>query len=200
MTCVICEYPERRRLLLENLAKEGKDVEELGQQFRVPYEDVKTHLTEHLKPSDVSYVSKVETMLEELADMVEVARIMAESEESDAVNFTAYGGLVKNYHAMAMDLHDRKEKERQEAIKTDALTDAIQTKVLAPILTDLTKIVLGELARLKAELRKHSRNPEMDTQFEDTTRRIGSQLQQCVDPYIDTLRICAEGTKDKKRK
>lgn len=201
MTCAVCALLPERRLVLERLMRDGKSVEEVGSSFRIDYDVITEHMDSHIKEHSDSYITRVSDMLNELQDMVEVARVSAEKEESDAANITAYGNMVKLFHSIAVDLYEREAREREAQIKSDALVSNVTDKVLNPMLTDVLKTIVSELARLRDEVRKSGADMDIvGRQFDETTRRLGTQLQGVVDPYQDVLRAVTSGKVEKKKK
>jgi hypothetical protein len=186
-----------RRKLLENLARDGKSVEELGQSFRMDYDAIETHLAEHQQePED--HGTRTSNILDEMKDMVEAARTLTEKED-DAANFSAYATLVKLYYTISNENDARLKAEAEAARKVEVLTDNVIEKVLNPVVMDVSKVVINEMARLREEMKKSGLYSDIgERQFDEAVRRIGSQVQSTISPYMDTLRTCITGQQEKK--
>ena len=198
MSCTICTFPPDRRKLLEKLYSDGRSVEDLGVSFRVDFDVVQTHVVSHVQATS-DHTTRTEEVLDELQDMVEVARLLAESEPKGE-NISAYGSLVKLYHSIAMDMKDRNDKELEQAKEAQVVIDAIITQVLNPLLTDAAKVMISELSKLKELLHRSSTDANIDAHFNETTRRLGAQLNDSISPYIETVNTCVNGSQKKKRK
>lgn len=197
MSCPVCALSEPRRKLLENLAREGKPIDELGQSFRMDYDAIETHLAEHLREPE-SHQERTTQILDDLKDMVEAARLLTEKEE-DAANFSAYTSVTKLYYTISSETDARLKAEAEAARKVEVLTDNVFDKVLNPLLLDLSKVVIGEVARLRDDLKKAGLYSDIsERQFDESMRRIGAQIQSTVDPYTDTLKQCISGQPEKK--
>lgn len=197
--CAVCALPDNRRVLLEKLLKDGQSTESVGQSFRIDYDAIDEHFQAHMPP-DVSHEDRIEAMLKELADMVESARVHADG-ENDAKNYTAYGALVKQYHEMSTKELERARKEHEATLTADALTATLVDRVLNPLLSDAVKLVVTELSRTRDELKRLGvMNENVATQFDDTTRRIGSQFQDLAETAHGNVVTTVHGEKKAKTK
>lgn len=193
MSCVVCSLPEARRKLLERLLLDSTStVETVGQQFRIDYDAIREHMATHVK-EPVGAIDGLDELLTEFREVIESCRTLVETEE-DAANFGAYTNMVKSYHTMVLASEEQKRKDAADRLKADTLMEAIVSKVFNPVLTDIAKTVLSEVARLRDDTKKAGATDIVyDQQFQETVRRLGTLIQDAVTPHTETLKIVVAG-------
>ncbi len=140
----------------------------------------------------------MDAAIAEHKDVIESARAFAENEE-DAANYGVYNAMVKTYVDMVHKNQAVRRKNAEAQQKADILYENTTERVLNPMLLDINRSVVAELARLRLEMKQAGAvGDTYDKQFAETTRRLGTLISGAVTPHLDTLKNVCEGKSDKK--
>jgi hypothetical protein len=197
--CPICGLPKNTVAKINAIYKKGNTAEEIGLAYSLPIDSLSSHFSKcSLEPDkkergqsiseDFSPKEKYEKVLANVEILLENAYESLQNPSYDEDNKfadpaklqTSYAKLVDTYRSLIKDIENQKNEE--------IIIQGIIENILNPLMTEMIKMVVGELDSLKSELAKQGNlSPEMQALFTESFRKIGTKIKEELIKTIEKL-------------